>query len=207
MSCYSLFLFELVDRQDDHAGCSIETHNSNYYSKCNWIISKAIGEVATSLVVLFFTLLIIKALIRARSFRKQNSSENDPKKGSNVDMQLTAMLVTVAIVFFLFRAPYTINYYLSHNRTTVFSGSAEYMSQVKTQIRAGLDVTFFFYTLNHSINFFLYCFSGSKFRLYLRMAFGKEPPKTANTSIMSLSATTKGGGKEEEKPADANTKI
>ncbi|ELU15182.1 hypothetical protein CAPTEDRAFT_196669, partial [Capitella teleta] len=130
MSAYCPFLFTLVGRIGGHAGCSITNANSNIYSKFNWIVSKAIGEVFTSFVVFFFTLLIIQALIRAKQFRKQHSSDSDPKKGSNVDMQLTLTLVNVAIVFFIFRAPYTINYYLSHNRNKVFSGTPEYLSMI-----------------------------------------------------------------------------
>lgn len=186
MSLYASILFEIVPASSGHPGCSIYEANSVVYGNCNWFISKAVGEVVSSLVVLFFTILIIQALINARVFRQQNASESDPQK-SSIDYQLTLMLVLVAIVFFIFRAPYTVSYYISHNRLKIFSGSPEYLKLVKAKIRNALDITFVFYTANHSVNFFLYCFSGTKFRSYLAMAFGKITTKSANTSVLSLS--------------------
>ena len=183
LSVYASILFELIPT-GGHSGCSISTENSFYYARCNWIISKAVGEVTTSLVVLLFTCHIIRELIRARAFRRRHTAEKDiQNKVPTVDLQLTFMLVLVASAFFFLRAPYTITYYLSHNRMTVFSGNTEYLKLVRYRLRQSFDVTFFLYTLNHSINFFLYSLSGSKFRGYLALLFCKQ--RTQNKTVLS----------------------
>ena len=72
------------------------------------------------------------------------------------------MLVSVSFCWLILTAPFNINTMLALNHIT--TSSAEVNVLVKT-------ICFCLLYVNHSINLLLYCFTGRKFRLELKVSF------------------------------------
>lgn len=93
---------------------------------------------------------------RSASLSTQNSSRSGGSSGSGAShARVTYMLLTVSFTWFFMTAPFSL---------LIFLGSIQSNRIVRT-------IIFLLMYTNHSVNFFLYCFTGRKFRRELRELF------------------------------------
>ena len=115
-------------------------------------------------VIPFFIVLILNAAIITRiSKTKPLLSINRPTtikgKTSSHQSRITGMLLTVSITWLLLTGPFTIWSLVPNNENTSSSEAQSFL--IKT-------VCFTLMYMNHSINFYLYCLTGAKFRRQLK---------------------------------------
>ena len=138
--------------------CRYKPELQQYTSEIwNWIEMVAIF-VIPQIMIFLLNIAIMTILKRAsRGIVLQNQSE-----AKHVD-SVTVMLITVSLVFFILTAPWAVFLIYSSqfwNYKSSFSAWANYIF-LNTFLRLMND-------LNHCINFFLYCASGTSFRRDLR---------------------------------------
>jgi hypothetical protein len=116
-------------------------------------------------VIFILTILILVFLHRAK--RQRNRSLNPGAKirmaSSRFDIQLTLMLICVALAFLILRLPYTVTFYLNNYKDTIWvdpplDACQSYRLYIANKICDLLAIT------NYGVNFLLYCLCGSTFR-------------------------------------------
>ena len=162
LGLYGSILFELISiTGGPHGMCLPDptTNRAAIYGYCNLVLTKILGEVVCTILVFVFTILLIRELMRSKRIRENTlqSGGGDKASSGNMEAQLTAMLLTLAVAFVVLRVPYTVCWYLGHygpwrDSKPVFEAT---------------QITYVFSTANFTINFFLYSFSGSNFRKHL----------------------------------------
>ena len=119
-------------------------------------------------VMLITTILIIKKLRTLQhSMLSRNSSSESATERIKKTNTMTRMLLSVTLYFLIITTPIFI--------FTMFQSLLFYQSAVGERRLAKLELTdaclTIFLYLNHSINFFLYCLTGRRFRQELKIMF------------------------------------
>ena len=139
-----------------------------------FVATRGLSFIVPAVFLSVFTKLIIKNLRRSarESKRLRGNHEQENRRDTSVETQLTKMLVCVATAFVLLRLPMAVMhsiymYYIwAYN---IFLDARQdwfwYRFDVALLVCKVIDL------LNFTINFFLYCVSGSQFRTALREMF------------------------------------
>ncbi len=105
---------------------------------------------------------------------------------------MTAILITVSFMFLITTAPISI--YLIIEQAIIFEATPEKAALNNMWWAIVVNIGY----INHSFNFFLYCFSGPRFRRELRAMFARYvrvfPVTTSQTVENSVTAVRPGGG-------------
>jgi growth hormone secretagogue receptor len=136
-------------------------YNADVYNRWNWAINRA-GSLIIPSGILFITTALI--VIKLKQIQKQRSglvNQNQYQKSGSIENQLTLMLIAVSVAFLLLRLPYTICYYLNTYRKHFFHPVSQ---QLESSLKTATGITDAIASANYSINFFLYCLSGTAFR-------------------------------------------
>ena len=115
--------------------------------------------------IFIFTGLILIFLRRTRKQRAQFQDEQASSSSHKIDLQLTIMLIGVAMAFLLLRLPYTLSYVINWHKYTLWEPLEPRLSYRIYLINKICDM---FSTTNYALNFFLYCLCGNAFRKRLK---------------------------------------
>ncbi len=149
---YALFLIGL-----DEEHCVIYTPANRKFVIVDIIVSRCCADVLVGIAIFVLTGFMIRSLLKARYARENTLIGGCTRtRRQTRELQITIMLMTIAILFVVTKIPYTLTYYLS------FYWNDEWMEIVKTRLH-GIDsgklLAGALVNLNYSINFFVYfCF-------------------------------------------------
>ena len=157
-------VFVVFDVRPDEIGqltCHyFENYQKFYYA---WILCVIfIGELLVpSVIVLVFTILIIKKLRKAQLQRMYSKEgQKDVKKDDRKNTQTTIALLAVSIAFVTLRTPYAIMYPIHLYDHNIFAD----LFQLSTFRIVYNQVMYILVVINYTINFPLYIITGKKFR-------------------------------------------
>ena len=142
--------------------------NNNLYDTWSMAILRIGSLFLPSLIIVIFTTLILTCLHlakihRSAHFEGQVHVSKKSAKLSNMDFQLTAMLISVAIAFLVLRLPYTMSFYLTMYKNDIW---VPLDPRVDLQIYFANKICDVIAISNYTVNFFLYCLCGSSFRAH-----------------------------------------
>ena len=181
-------------------------NNGEKYDIWNWLFV-TLGELfVPSAVVSLFTGVIIFQLVKAYSRRvrmmstrrsttssqihsygtpRHSNASHSNAASSRNDLQPTLTLVVVAISFIIIRLPYSVIFYINSHKAK--NGD----KWISFYIYAAYSFALALSVVNYSINFFLYCLSGTQYRkqfwLFLRCAKTQRTPFQGHTNMSILS--------------------
>ncbi len=147
-----------------------------WFAFCLYSVLPACVLLVVNIVIIIF---VQKAHQKRKSYQSRSTSAGQ-SSGSSSDAQvnnMTIMLLCVSLSFLILTAPWCI--YIIMNSVT------------GNYIQLFADVSFLLLAMNHSINFFLYCLSGRRFREKFVNMFrcsngGTTYSETASTQIQSM---------------------
>ena len=128
-------------------------------SMVNWCITFILYCPLPFFFMIFLNIKIIRKFKAQILFRLRSQGESCKQTSSANNPSLVAMMITVSLVFAVTSFPATILLTVQHSCT---------LMQASLCLPKWLiEVSFMLNNINHSVNFFLYCLSGSVFRLAL----------------------------------------
>ena len=160
-------LWTIALRPDGEASYKCSSEDNNYFMSTVFPVMKLLSYC----VVPFFIVLLLNAAIIIRISKSKNVpllNRSVTFKGTCTSHQnrITGMLLTVSITWLLLTGPFTIWSLVPNNPVTTSSKAQSFL--IKT-------ICFTLMYLNHSINFYLYCLTGARFRRQLREMLCKNP--------------------------------
>ena len=180
--------------------CSIHESHMPFFKSIWSVIDMVFYAYIPQILIFILNIVIIMKLARAT---KEQAEMRNASKSEQSQGQVTAMLLTVSITFFVLTNPYTIFYLCMQNDVWNYMASARSYAQyalVSTLLRLLAD-------LNHCINFLLYVATGKRFRedivQLFRCAKANRPSTSSRgrgTSISSVAITVS----EENRRGKAN---
>ena len=131
------------------------------------LIDSILMNLMPSPIIITLNSIIIYTLRKMKRKRLEIARQTQQIAKEGADKKLYVMLITVSMVF----STITIPYYA----WTIYSGYIEYWTSrdnEESAIRSLILFSFIhLYCMNHSINFFIYCLTGKKFRSELKRLF------------------------------------
>ena len=178
------------------ADLQTETYEGEIITKCEGVeeyrtlvnvtwpwIDALLYSLVPTIVIVLSNILIICQVIRATFGRDylQNGSamKQDTRRNPTViNVKLTVMLLTISFTFLLTTLPINIvmivNHIWRHQQTT---------AKERARMWLILTIAKLLMYLNHSINFFLYCATGQKFRsIVIRVVCRRSVSNNSNIS-------------------------
>ncbi len=176
---YSLFLIGLeIDLGQTERQCMVTKDKKKLFITLDIIIIRVIGDLFIGGMIIVVTVLSIKVLTKAEEIRMTNLQEQSSlcsscgnqlnrsisqrKNGKSRESQITRMLLMLAILFIIFKIPYTVCYYVNF-----------YFENTKD--KGGITFAYIwkashcFALLNYQINFLVYCTLVPSFRKNLKV--------------------------------------
>ena len=141
--------------------------NIYYVTVYPWIVDVVLSSVIPFVLLLVLNVRLIWEVRKSTRYLQRNMmmSGGASGTGSNVaqreELQITVMLISVVIVFFVCQGPYVIY-------TAIRSTNMAFVSHALLLLRY---VTILLLALKSAINFLLYCWFSEKFRATLRHVF------------------------------------
>ena len=171
--------------------------NRHYISIYPWVIDVAVMSVIPFLLLLILNVCLIWEVHKSTAYIQQNLMVSRGPNGAHAvhreEVQITIMLISVIIVFFICQAPYVI--YMAIGSINRFQNS--YGSQVFRYV-AMLLLTF-----KSAVNFIIYCWFSEKFWTTLKQVFcieqcvhifsGKHSGEQQNGSYFNLKRFSSSG--------------
>ncbi|XP_067650870.1 FMRFamide receptor-like [Haliotis asinina] len=144
--------------------------------------------------ILILNILIIRQVLNARGSRERMRSmterrklEGGKKQPGEGSTKLTVMLLTVSFNFLITTLPMNVSMIV-----LAFRGDNNDMHET-VQFNLAKTVTELLMYVNHSINFFLYCATGQKFRQQVLQLICHKDPSPSWTSVTEDTNTTSFG--------------
>ena len=173
-----LWTIDLSVNSNGHYICIADSNN--YFMVTIYPIMKLLSYcILPFVIVLFLNAAIIMRLSNSRRFvRSGNGASNISSPHQN---RITGMLLTVSITWLILTGPFTI-WSIVPQSNLAYSKSKSFL--IKT-------ICFTLMYTNHSINFFLYCLTGARFRNQLvDLVCPKSRRKSNNKIVLKSSRTT-----------------
>lgn len=124
-----------------------------------------------ALVLTLNSAIIYQIRMARHGFSTQNSARSgDSGTSGACHAKVTYMLLTVSFTWFFMTAPFSLLIFLGNVHTN----------------RVGRTIIFLLMYMNHSVNFFLYCFTGRKFRRELKELFRCKRSRKAKNNGFEL---------------------
>ena len=147
------------------------TDGMTAYINYIWHLLDAIMmNLIPSPIIITLNSIIILKLRRMRIQRREMTRHSQQNQNETADKKLYVMLISVSMVY----ATITIPYYF----WTIYTGYLQHWKSIDQDEAARRSLVLFsfihVYCMNHSINFYIYCLTGEKFRSELILLF-KEP--------------------------------
>ena len=159
----NLHFFWTVSLNERGQCASLEDHAYFHNEVWPWIDATIYSFLPFALLLIFNVLIIYdnrRHLLRRSTLHARRTKET--KRNSGFHFRLSAMLVTVSIVFLLLSSPNVILISI-RNKYFDFSQGVKDWRDVAVYSLWSRATSFCLY-LNHSVNFLLYCVSGQRFR-------------------------------------------
>ena len=142
------------------------TEKMTSYLNFTWhLIDACLMNFIPSPIILVLNITIIIKLKR----RRKNLTKMTGHQSAEIDRKIYVMLISVSTLFATLNIPYY--------TWTIYTGYLEHWKNEdfhETAKRAFMLLSFIhLYCLNHSINFYIYCLTGQKFRAGLKAVFMK----------------------------------
>ncbi len=188
---YSLFLIGLeIDLGQTERQCMVTKNKKKLFITLDIIIIRIIGDLFIGGMVILVTVFSIKVLTKAKEIRKTSLREQSSfcsscgkepnrsiflrKIGKSRESQITRMLLMLAILFIIFKIPYTLCYYVNfYFRNLKDNGEAATTSSIQgISFRYIQQASHCFALLNYSINFIVYGTLVPSFRNNLKGLLG-----------------------------------
>ena len=157
------------------------------------------GEVLTGMLILIFTILIIICLIRARRQSKSMGGTQQSRKArSSQDSQITNMLLTIVLMYFITKLPYMIVFMIYNayhrNKISLSRVASNHLNLSSYILRA-------FSVLNHATNFLIYIYFVKSFRdrLFCQNRRGKTSSQSKIVSSASIHVSIVNSAKKGER--------
>ncbi len=170
LSTYAIFTLKSQPKLNAPKGefvCGISIDLQIAFTVCDLIVSRGIADVVTGLLIVVFTSLIVKHLIRSRQLRQRELQVHNSSL-SQRQSQLTVMLLVLAVSFILLKLPYTAAWYSRYLLKMSHQNNAHY--KVPVLMDAAISLTYVFTIMTYSLNFVFYIICGSSFRTgFLRL--------------------------------------
>ena len=145
------------------------------YENFHYVMELIYGLTITAIpfvLVTVFNLLILKQLL-TKYFQSQSTREMFRK--SKMRIELTVMVLAVSMCFICLNIPYFIAWTIQNLQT--FNPDSMYTVQRNSDV---LRVTRTIFSINYSINFFVYCLTGSYYRGVILNMLGCRPNRAAS---------------------------
>lgn len=137
---------------------SCKYFNKDEYTTWNLVVVWVGSLFIPTAILTIATAIIIYKLTRMRQARGLLTGE---KHMSDVEKQLTVMLVVVVIAFLLLRLPYAVIHYIFEFRENIWNPVT---NELSLDLWTCIQITGIFASMNYTTNFYLYCLAGSAFR-------------------------------------------
>lgn len=128
------------------------------------LVDVFLASVIPFVILLVTNILLIQAVRRSTRYLQRNQLAA-PKSTSAVqreELQITIMLISVIIVFFICQAPYVIYVAIASMNKNNMMTSGFFLFK---------DITMLLLTLKSAVNFILYCWFSERFRATLKRTF------------------------------------
>ena len=177
---YSLFLIKVLPYENYDNVCYIK--DRDIFFPLDLIVVRGIGDLIMGTCIMVFTILCINVLHKAKKIRNYNIHEQSSlcsSCGNHIpriqkrsfksrESQITKMLLMLAIMFLIFKVPYTVLYYC----TLTWTGTdRENTSLFKVVINGAKTVAETFSLISYAFNFFVYALLIPSFRNNLCFVF------------------------------------
>lgn len=150
-------------------------------------VDACLYSILPSSVILILNIIIIRNVITAKKSRAEMQSAGgrkpDPRRGHETSYKLTFMLLTISFSFLITTFPMNISLI-----STPFYSTYSNRDPIIARFNLVRAITTLLMFINHSINFFLYCATGQKFRqqLILMMCHRCQKPGTVRYDLTKL---------------------
>ena len=178
---YALFLIKVQEVQILSGGiisnatqCFILQDKRKLFVVLDIIVVRGIGDLLIGVLILIFTILSIKVLLQAQKLRTDSLRERSlcsscgnqihgfhRKSYKSRESQITRMLLMLAVMFLLFKLPYTILYYVTLNW---YKREASGFSTIETVVNNAKSISLVFALMGYAFNFFVYVILVPSFR-------------------------------------------
>ena len=179
---YALFLIKVQEIQIISDGitsnatqCFILQDKRRLFVVFDIIVIRGIGDLLIGVLILIFTILSIKVLLQAKKLRTDSLRERSSlysscgneihgfhrKNYKSRESQITRMLLMLAVMFLLFKLPYTILYYATLNW---YKKGASAFSTIETIVHNAKSISLVFALMGYAFNFFVYVILVPSFR-------------------------------------------
>ena len=179
---YALFLIKVQEVQMVSDGitsnatqCFILQDKRKLFVVLDIIVVRGIGDLLIGVLILIFTILSIKVLLQAQKLRTDSLRERSSlcsscgnqihgfhrKSYKSRESQITRMLLMLAVMFLLFKLPYTILYYATLNW---YKREASGFSTIETVVNNAKSISLVFALMGYAFNFFVYVMLVPSFR-------------------------------------------
>lgn len=159
LASYALFLIGT----SENLPCIIYADKKETFVIVDIIISRCLADVVVGLAIFILTGFMIRSLLKARHAREKtlNGGYYAYPRRQTRELQITIMLMTIAILFVLMKVPYTLTYYLSFNWNNEWKKIVAHQLSGITEVN---DVAGALVIINYSMNFFVYIIFVRSFR-------------------------------------------
>ena len=178
---YALFLIKVQVQAGRGKMCSILRGKRKLFMIVDLVIVRGIGDLIIGAFIMLFTILCVKVLHKARRLRNQslreltplnsssgNQSNRVPRSGSR-ESKITKMLLLLAIMFILFKVPYTVFYYC-----TLHWNVGKGLSPIEAVIMNAKHISEALSLISYAFNFFVYVMLIPSFRANLAFVFRSQ---------------------------------
>ena len=180
LSLIPILYFSDVRSTDQGPECTIILKNDLVMIlKC---FNYTLYSIVPFLIIAVFNILIIKKIRTHNAFRLRSQVQQYNQTSGN-DNSLIAIMVCICLVFVATTLPVTI--------TVIVNYSLCFFEVEKCTIFSGwiFKMLYLFENINHGVNFFLYCLTGSVFRQTLFQLFLCKKKKSSKVRLQQQIAT------------------
>ena len=127
-----------------------------------WLVDVFMASILPFSLLLIMNTLLIRAVKRSTRYIQRNQLATRRRSSSTVqreELQVSTMLISVIIVFFVCQAPYVVYIALTTTGLVHLTTTGFFLFR---------DVTMLLLTLKSAVNFILYCWFSERFRVTLR---------------------------------------
>lgn len=179
-SAFDLQYFFITDLNDEGDCLPLEEHRYFHEKIWPWLDATIYSFLPFVLLFVFNIIIIVD---NKKAQKRQAVLQAGPDNGSSTQARqdtsskITIMLLTVSFSFLICSAPKVILLIVREDAFEFYGENGSINWQDLATYRLVSAITNIFLYINHSINFFLYCVSGRKFRQELRSIF-RHPTKS-----------------------------
>ena len=179
--CYSLFLVQVGPHENHDNVCYASNEHSTLFFVLDLVIVRGVGELFIGVCIMIFTVLCINVLHKANKIRKNGIQEQSSlcsscgnqtnrvhkKNYKSRESQITKMLLMLAVMFLIFKVPYTLFYYFKK----IYFEKERRVSSMEDLVGKVKNISQTLALINYAFNFFVYVLLIPSFRTNFSFIF------------------------------------